>query len=103
MQLLRLLSYVWQHRLNAGGRWRAVGRVVRWQVASRLLAGPFALPFVGDTRLFARRGMTGATGNWYCGLHEVEEMAFMLHFLRPEDLFVDVGATVGSYTGKAAG
>ena len=43
-------------------------------------------------------GMTGATGNVYCGLHEFEDMALVLHALRPRDLFVDVGANVGSYT-----
>jgi FkbM family methyltransferase len=42
--------------------------------------------------------MTGATGNIYTGLHEYEEMAFLLHFLRENDLFVDVGANVGTYT-----
>lgn len=47
--------------------------------------------------------MTGATGNVYCGLHEFEDMAFVLHSLRPEDLFIDVGANVGSYTVLAAG
>jgi FkbM family methyltransferase len=47
--------------------------------------------------------MTGATGNVYCGLHEFEDMAFVLHALRPNDLFVDVGANVGSYTILASG
>ncbi len=47
--------------------------------------------------------MTGATGNWYCGLHEVMEMAFVLHVLRASDLFVDVGANVGSYSVLATG
>lgn len=47
--------------------------------------------------------MTGATGNIYFGLHEFEEMGFLLHFLRREDLFVDVGANVGSYTVLASG
>ena len=103
MQLLRLLSYVWRHQLNAGGRLQAIGRVLRWQVASCLLDGPIALPFVEATQLFASRGMTGATGNWYCGLHEAEEMGFILHFLRPDDLFVDVGANIGSYTVMVAG
>ena len=80
-----------------------MGRVLRWQVSSRLLAGPIALPFVEGSHLFARRGMTGATGNWYCGLHEVGEMGFVLHFLRSQDLFLDVGANIGSYTVLAAG
>lgn len=100
----KLLRYVWNHPLNArGGRLAAIGRVFRWQLASRLLPGPIALPYVDDTWLFATRGMTGATGNWYCGLHEVAEMAFVLHVLRPDEHFVDVGANVGSYTILAGG
>jgi FkbM family methyltransferase len=61
------------------------------------------LPFVGGTRLAVERGMTGATGNWYCGLWEADEMGFLLHFLRPGDLFLDVGANVGSHTVLASG
>jgi len=97
------LRFVMQHPLNAGGRCRALGRVLSWQIASRLLQGPLALPFVDKTRLFAIRGMTGATGNWYCGLHELSEMAFVLHALRVGDHFLDVGANIGSYTVLAAG
>jgi len=103
MGLLDLVKYVWRHPLNADGRAAALGRVARWQIASRLIQGPVALPFVDDTHLFAARGMTGATGNWYCGLHEVDEMAFVLHVLRRDDCFVDVGANIGSYTVLAAG
>jgi FkbM family methyltransferase len=46
--------------------------------------------------------MTGATGNYYCGLHDFADMSFLLHFLRPEDLFIDAGANIGSYTVLAA-
>ncbi len=99
----KLLRYVWNHPLNRDDPAAAVGRVLRWQVASRLIDGYIAFPFVEDTHLVARRGMVGATGNWYCGLHEVDEMAFVLHMLRPDDHFVDVGANVGSYTVLAAG
>jgi len=42
--------------------------------------------------------MTGATGNIYAGLHEFEDMAFVLHLLRANSLFVDIGANIGSYT-----
>lgn len=101
--LIRLLRYVWCHPLNAHARLSALGRVMRWQVASRLMGDMIAFPFVDETRLCAKRGMTGATGNWYCGLHEYREMAFVLHLLRAGDHFVDVGANVGSYTVLAAG
>lgn len=100
----KLIRYVWNHPLNVrGGRAAALGRVFRWQIASRLMPGPIGLPYVDGTFLFATRGMTGATGNWYCGLHEASEMAFVLHLLRPNELFLDVGANVGSYTVLAAG
>jgi len=46
------------------------------------------------------------TGNVFTGLHEFQDMSFLLHYLREEDLFVDVGANAGSYSilaGSAAG
>lgn len=46
--------------------------------------------------------MSGATGNVYCGLHEPEDMALVLHLLRPGDVFFDVGANVGTYSLLAA-
>ena len=102
-ELFSLVHYVWTHPLNAKGKLSAISRLIRWQIGNRLLPGLVALPYVGTTSLFAKRGMSGATGNWYCGLHEVNEMAFVLHVLRSSDHFVDVGANVGSYTVLAAG
>lgn len=76
--------------------------MIRWQVASRIF-GAYTIPFVGSTVLYVGRGMNGATGNIYYGLHEFDEMAFTLHFLRRDDVFVDVGSNVGVYTVLAAG
>lgn len=53
--------------------------------------------------LLVDTGMTGATGNYYAGLHEFADMAFLLHYLRESDEFVDVGANVGTYSILAAG
>jgi FkbM family methyltransferase len=52
--------------------------------------------------MIVERGMKGATGNIYTGLLEFDDMAFLLHVLRPGDTFVDVGANVGAYTILAA-
>lgn len=103
MRLVSLLRFVLSHPLNRGAKAAALARVVRWQIASRLIDRPVFLPFVDDTGLLTTRGMTGATGNFYCGLHEVPEMGFVLHALRPGDLFVDIGANIGSYSVLAAG
>jgi FkbM family methyltransferase len=103
MSALRTLSYIARHPLNRRDPWRALWRFAAWQIASRLGAGAIAVPFVDDTRLLVARGMHGATGNVYCGLHEFEDMAFVLHALQPDEFFVDVGANVGSYSVLAAG
>lgn len=81
----------------------ALKRWLLWQIGSRLVPGPVAVPFVNHTRLLVGPRMHGATLNVYVGLDEFEDMSFLLHFLRPQDLFVDVGAAVGAYTVLAAG
>jgi FkbM family methyltransferase len=67
-----------------------------------LVPGPVAVPLTGEIQILAAPGMAGASGAAYLGLHEYADMAFVLHLLRPGDLFVDVGANVGSYTLLAA-
>jgi FkbM family methyltransferase len=104
VQLARTLRYISrQHPLGSRNAGLALSRWLRWQLGSRLLSASVAVPFVGPTRLLVSPGMAGATGNIYCGLHEFEEMGFLLHVLREGDLFVDVGANVGSYTVLASG
>ena len=77
-------------------------RILRWQVICRR-RDVVNIPWINGMRLIARHGMTGLTGNIYYGLHEFHEMAAMLHILRPDDVFADVGANAGSYTVLAAG
>lgn len=98
MKLFRLAKQIAAHPLNRGRRMHAFGRFLRWQIGSRLLRQPVALPFVNDSRLVTETGMVGATANYYFGLLEVDDMGFALHVLRPGDLFADVGANAGSYT-----
>jgi FkbM family methyltransferase len=59
--------------------------------------------WIADQKLAVRRGMTGATGNIYAGVHEFADMMFLLHFLKSGDLFLDIGANVGTYTVLASG
>lgn len=101
--MIKLFRFALQHPLCREHRLSTVARIVRWQLASRILPAEAVVPFTATTRLLMRRGMAGATGNFYCGLHEFADMAFVLHFLRAADIFVDVGANVGTYTVLASG
>lgn len=102
-QLYRLTRYAFIHPLTKRAPLQAAARMARWQLGSRLLGAPVVVPFAAGTTLVMERGMHGATGNLYYGLYEVDDMAFVAHALRDEDLFVDVGANIGSYTVLAAG
>ncbi|EWS66207.1 methyltransferase, FkbM family [Hydrogenophaga sp. T4] len=98
MSAFSLIRWIWTHPLNDANKVGGIKRFLQWQFSQAILQKDTALPFVGDSFLFTSKGMTGATGNWYCGLHEPSDMGFVLHSLRPGDLFADIGANIGSYT-----
>lgn len=100
---LNSFMFLLGHPLNRDCKWSSIKRYLCWHLGSRMVPGDVLVPFVDKTFLRVHPGMTGATGNIYLGLHEFEDMAFVLHLLREKDLFVDIGANVGSYTVLAGG
>jgi FkbM family methyltransferase len=98
MQLYRNIKYLLSHPIGRKNKLKSLSNWLKWQVTQKILQRPVLMPFIGDSTFLVRKSMTGATGNIYSGLHEFEEMAFLLHFLDKEDVFFDVGANVGSYT-----
>ncbi|MBL0119966.1 MAG: FkbM family methyltransferase [Saprospiraceae bacterium] len=97
------LLFIINHPLNKGRKISAIWNFIKWQITSRLMSYPIVYTFTQNSKLIMWNGLRGATGNLYCGLMEFEDMGFLLHFLRPEDLFVDIGANVGVYTILASG
>src|ERR1039458_7234206 len=100
--LASLRSVFATHPLTCDAPLRAWGRFTSWQLRSRL-RDEILFQWIGGQRLAVQRGMTGATLNIYVGLHEFADMMVPLHFLREGDLFLDIGANVGSYTVLASG
>lgn len=90
MGILNTLSFLLGHPLSQGRKLQTLRRYLVWQIGARLVPGPVACEFANGARLLVRPGMTGATGNVYVGLHEFEDMAFVLHFLRAGDLLEDI-------------
>lgn len=98
MPLVKSLRFIAGHPLNKGGELRSIWRFAKWQIASRLIPGMIVHDWIGGSRFLVRAGETGMTGNVYTGLHDFADMGYLLHVLRDTDLFVDLGANVGSYT-----
>jgi FkbM family methyltransferase len=97
-----LVRFISAHPLTKNACARALARMVMWQIRSRIQS-EVVVPWVANQKLVVRRGMTGATGNIYVGLQEFADMMFALHFLRDGDLFLDIGANVGTYAVLASG
>ena len=98
MSLRDTLKFIYEHPLAGRNKMASTWRFLKWQALSRTIRPRIVYSFVEDSKLIIERGMTGATGNIYVGLHEFEDMMFLLHLLRKDDLFADVGANIGSYS-----
>lgn len=87
------------HPLNKKNKINTIIYFLFWQFKLRI-ANPKELKvqYTERSKFYVKKGRTGLTGNLYCGLHEFEDMMFLLHFLRPEDSFFDIGSNVGSYS-----
>jgi FkbM family methyltransferase len=102
MNLLNNLQFI-HHPLNQKHKIDAIIRFLRWQIGSRIVPGEIVYHWINGTKFIVRPGETGLTGNIYSGLHEFADMAYVLHVLNPDELFIDIGANVGSYTILACG
>ena len=110
MNLLRkvylTLRGVSEHPLYRANKLSAMLEFCLVQVAVRLVPGEIAVPYPNGARLLVPPRMKGAAHFIIPRLPEFEVMSFVLHFLRPTDTFVDVGANIGAYTvlaGKSVG
>ena len=103
MSLRATIQFLLGHPLTRNQPVQALWRFGKWQLVSRLFPAPKIVRWIGPTKLWIKRGWTGVTGNYYAGLHEFNDMAFLLHLLRPKDVFADIGANMGTYTVLASG
>jgi len=71
---------------------------LRWNIGRRLLQVDYVLPLADHASVIVSNRENFATLAYTCRLWDFEEMVFLTHLLRPEDLFLDIGANVGGYT-----
>jgi FkbM family methyltransferase len=98
----RVIKHVWSHPANDGKRWQALLRAARFQIRGRVF-GRRTLARLGDeSAVWAYLHRTGTSRVVYGNPPDYPEMLLWRSVLRPGDLFVDVGANVGSYAIWAA-
>lgn len=95
---MKILPIDFSHPLVSDAELQTIFRFVKWQIKSRIFTRDFIHEWVEGSRFYVKNGETGLTQNIYVGLHEFADMCFLLHLLRKEDQFIDVGANSGSYS-----
>ncbi|WP_221394101.1 FkbM family methyltransferase [Dyadobacter sp. NIV53] len=100
---LKTIKTILNHPLNKDRKLNALFTFFKRGIIIRLHKHPIVYPFIEDTFLVVDKGMSSAELQIYTSLYDTNEMLFMMHYLRPEDTFVDIGANIGVYSVLASG
>jgi len=97
-----MLMRAWRHPVTRSDRLGAYARYLSWKLHASVVSGPVLVPFVNETLLLAEPLSRETRELSLLVLKDPEAMAFVAHFLRGDEYFVDVGASIGSYAVLAA-
>lgn len=97
-----VVRVVLTHPANEGARVQAVFRAVRFQFRGRILRRPTLARLGDQSNIYAYLHRLGSSKVVYGNPPDYREMLVWRQFLKPGDVFIDVGANVGSYSIWAA-
>jgi FkbM family methyltransferase len=100
---LSTLNTLLTHPLASKHKCKTLTRFFKWGFVNKFGCKSFDYEFIGNTKIRVKKSFSTAELQYYCGLSEFNDMGFLLHFLQKGDLFVDIGANIGSYTLLASG
>ncbi len=95
---IEALRYILNLPLANKNKIKTLTRYFYWGIRNKISSNNMIYGFIGNTKINIQKGISTSELQYYCGLSEFNDMGFVLHFLRPDDVFVDVGANIGSYT-----
>lgn len=98
----KIVTFIWTHPANERDRIRALMRAASFQVRARLLHRRTLARLGERSKVWADLHRTAASKVVYANPPDHPEMLTWQRVLRPGDLFIDVGANIGSYTIWAA-
>lgn len=98
----RVARYIWEHPANDGRKSRVLMRSIQFQIQGRVLGSPTLAQLGDKSYVWAYLHRTGASKVIYGNPPDYPEMLAWRQVLEPGDLFLDVGANVGSYAIWAA-
>lgn len=94
----QVAKWIWSHPANEDHRVRSMGRALVFQARGRLLKRPSRAKIGRRGVLLADLHSYGASKAVYANPPDWPEMLVWKQLLSPGDLFIDVGANVGTYS-----
>lgn len=101
-KIKRHFGRIAKHPMAHKHPYRALLRYIYFNIKSSIVKEQ-TINWIEKMKFYARKGDAGLVGNIYYGLYEFEESLFLLHFMRKNDLFLDVGANLGHYSMLVSG
>jgi hypothetical protein len=98
----QIIRFIWTHPANDGARARALLRAGQGQFQARVLRRRMLARLGERSRIWADLRRTAAWKAIYANPPDYPEMLVWQQVLEPGDLFLDVGANIGSYAVLAA-
>jgi FkbM family methyltransferase len=98
----QVIRFIWTHPANKHRRFRQLARAVSFQLRARLFHRRVEAPLGAHGRIWVDLHRTAASMALYANPPNWPQMAVWQRHLRAGDLFLDVGANVGTYTVLAA-
>lgn len=95
---INTLKFILSLPLAKKNKIKSLRRFFYWGIRNKVNSSNMVYSFIGSTKINIQKGISTSELQYYCGLSEFKDMGFLIHFLLPEDVFVDVGANIGSYT-----
>lgn len=98
------IKTTYNHPLNKKRKIRSIFKYFLLGVRMRIYKNKmFVYSYIQNTKLLVGRKSTSSMLQYFNALNDFEEMSLLLHFLRDDDVFVDVGANIGVYSILASG
>lgn len=96
---LRPIKILLNTTIGKKHRLRVIFNIFLLQFRKNFFKGPFVFKTCTNTFAYVQKNIdtSGASGLFYCGLLEADEILCAWHLLRSKDIFFDIGANQGSW------
>jgi FkbM family methyltransferase len=97
MERFGVMRDILAHPLTTGSKAKTLFDYVTWNLARKTMNHKVVLQLPNDLQIIVPNQSNFATGLYLHQFYDFSNMGFFCHFLRADDLLLDIGANVGVY------